>query len=89
MATKSKKGTQASVEAGKKAWQTRLENGWKPKKKKAKVPSVKLVPIKLTRPRDTEEYVMYTDGPSKITYSAKYNTFRISPHNIILTSKKK
>ncbi len=35
--------------------------------------------------RDTEEMVIYTNGPAKITYSSAYNVIKITPHTVTLT----
>lgn len=55
--------------------------------KVAKTELVKVEELDLNKLKDTEAYVFRTNGPTKITYSHKYMSLRISPLCTILTEK--
>lgn len=86
------KGSERAKEAGRKAAATRAKNkGIKPviKEKKERKPRVQVVNLNLKKLEDSEAFIMYTDGPTKIQYSPHYRALKISPHVVVLTGKKK
>lgn len=86
------KGTEKARQAGIKAAQTRAANKLKAQTREkvlkakyiAEPKKVEIHKIELNKLEDTEVYVFYTDGPTKITYSSKYKALKVSPHHIIL-----